>query len=88
MAGKKLQRKRLENVLEKFSQKFGKPIRFTFLPAEEYSYRVSITDKFLYDIMVNKKVVIKDEMKKVLEALQEQKKLEALKEAEGSESSE
>lgn len=85
MAGKKLQRKRLENVLEKFSQKFGKPIRFTFLPAEEYSYRVSITDKFLYDIMVNKKVVIKDEMKKVLEALQEQKKLEALKEAEGSE---
>ena len=75
MAGKKLQRKRLENVLEKFSQKFGKPIRFTFLPAEEYRYRVSITDKFLYDIMVNKKLVLKDEMKKVLEELNAQRKI-------------
>ena len=61
MAGSILDRKRLEPLLARFSQKFGQPIRYSFFPIDEYRYRLSITDRFLYDIMISKKIVVKDE---------------------------
>ncbi len=61
LAGATFDRKRLEPLLARFSQKFGKPIRFSFFPIDDYRYRLSITDRFLYDIMIGKKIVVKDE---------------------------
>lgn len=62
LAGKMLDRKRLEPLLSRFSQRFGQPIRYSFFPIDEYRYRLSITDRFLYDIMIGKKIVVKDEV--------------------------
>ena len=62
LAGTTFDRKRLEPLLARFSQKFGKPIRFSFFPIDDYRYRLSITDRFLYDIMIGKKIVVKDDL--------------------------
>lgn len=58
----RVNRRKLEALLEKFSENFGSQLRYTTMTAEEYNYRKEITDKFLYDIINRTKVVVIDKL--------------------------
>lgn len=51
-------KKRVAEVLGKFSKRFGQDLRYTVITPEEYKYRHDITDRFLFDILGRKKVVL------------------------------
>lgn len=56
-------KRRLLSLIEKFERVSRHNIRYTILTPSEYKYRKDVTDKFLYDILENKKIVILDKMK-------------------------
>lgn len=58
----RVNKKKLNNLLEKFSETFGQELRFTSMTTDEYKYRKDITDKFLYDIINRDKVVVVDKL--------------------------
>ena len=58
----RVNRKKLDILLEKFSENYGQELRFTTMTADEYNYRKDITDKFLYDIINRNKVVVIDKI--------------------------
>ena len=58
----RINRKKLELLLEKFSENFGQELRYTTMTTDEYNYRKEITDKFLYDIINRTKVVVIDKI--------------------------
>lgn len=58
-------RKKLQVLLEKFGDSFGQKIRFTAMDLKEYNYRKEITDKFLYDLLTRKKIIVLDKINKV-----------------------
>lgn len=60
----KVSRTRLLKLLEKFKETFGTQLRFTVMEPDEYSYRYDITDKFLYEILNGKKIVVVDKREK------------------------
>lgn len=53
-------KKRLRPIIDKFEKILQHNIRYTIMNLAEYKYRKEVTDKFLYDILENKKVVIID----------------------------
>lgn len=53
-----LQRKKLDVLLEKFKEQFGRQLRFTIMTPDEFQYRKDVTDKFLYEILNGKKVMV------------------------------
>ncbi|MBI2415477.1 MAG: transcriptional regulator [Candidatus Kerfeldbacteria bacterium] len=55
-----LPKKHLVALLEDCNAKFGRELRYTIMPTEEYHYRRSVTDKFLYAILHNQQVVVID----------------------------
>lgn len=58
-------RKKLNNLLEKFGDSFGQKLRFTAMDLKEYNYRKEITDKFLYDLLLRKKIIVLDKLNKL-----------------------
>jgi len=60
----RVNKKRLTQVMRRFQTDLHIPIRYTLLSKNEYEYRMDITDRFLYDIIESKKIVVVDEMKK------------------------
>ena len=60
----RLNKKRLAQVMRRFQIELRIPVRYTLLSKNEYEYRMDITDRFLYDIIESKKIVVVDEMKK------------------------
>ena len=60
----RVNKKRLTQVMRRFQTDLHLPIRYTLLSKNEYEYRMDITDRFLYDIIESKKIVVVDEMKK------------------------
>lgn len=58
-------RKKLLSCIGKFEKILKRPIRYTFMTPSEYKYRKDVTDKFLYDILENKKIVILDKMQNI-----------------------
>jgi 23S rRNA pseudoU1915 N3-methylase RlmH len=58
----KVNPKRMKSVVKKFERDLGREINYTLLSAQEFKYRRDITDKFLYSILDNKKVVVVDQL--------------------------
>lgn len=58
----KVNRTKLKTLLNKFQKNFGRQIRFTIMTKDEYAYRHDVTDKFLYEILNGRKLVLVDKL--------------------------
>ena len=53
-------RRRLQRLMATFQERFDRELHYTVLTRQEYQYRHSLTDRFLYSIMVGPKIVVID----------------------------
>jgi DNA-binding Lrp family transcriptional regulator len=53
-------RKKLAKVVRDFEKELNRNINYTFMSVQEFRYRHDITDRFLYDILEGRKIVIID----------------------------
>jgi hypothetical protein len=53
-------RKKIARLVKSFEKDFGREINYAIMSRQEFKYRKDITDKFLYSILENKKVVMVD----------------------------
>jgi len=60
----KIDKKRLKKLIKKFERELGREINYTVMGVREFEYRMDVTDKFLYSILENKKIVVINEMGK------------------------
>ncbi len=51
-------RRRLAQLVKSFEKDFGRPINYSVMSRGEYRYRKDITDRFLYSVLENKKIVM------------------------------
>ncbi|MDO8560217.1 MAG: hypothetical protein Q7S23_04275 [bacterium] len=56
-------RKRLSRLMGQFERELDHPINYTVMTVAEFRYRHNITDKFLYTILENKKLVVIDRLR-------------------------
>lgn len=56
-------RKRLANMMHHFERELDHGINYTVMNPGEFYYRHNITDKFLYTILENKKIVVIDRLR-------------------------
>ncbi|MFA6533680.1 MAG: hypothetical protein WCT37_00740 [Patescibacteria group bacterium] len=54
---------KLTKLIRRFERELNYEINFTLMPLSEYQYRKDITDRFLYSILENKKIVVVDNFK-------------------------
>lgn len=52
----------LSEIVSGFEKRLEREINYTIMPMKEYEYRQEITDRFLYDILVNEKIVLVDKI--------------------------
>ena len=52
----------LAKIIKQFERELDRPINYTVMSVQEYRYRQDITDRFLYDILENQKIVIVDKL--------------------------
>lgn len=52
----------LVRIIKQFEEKMQREINYTTMSLKEFEYRRDITDKFLYDILVNTKIVAIDQI--------------------------
>ncbi|MEK7570542.1 MAG: hypothetical protein AAB515_03845 [Patescibacteria group bacterium] len=57
-------RLKLRRMVRRFQREMDHDLRYTVLTQKEYQYRKDITDRFLYDILENRKIVLVDKYKK------------------------
>lgn len=60
----KVNRRKLKRLMSKFQKNLGREINYTVMSKQEFQYRRDITDRFLYNILENKKIVIVDKLNK------------------------
>lgn len=60
----RVNRSSLKGIMRKLQKNFDAEIRFTVMSPSEFAYRRDITDRFLYGILENKKVVLVNTLKK------------------------
>lgn len=60
----KVNKKKFDRYLKGIAEGLPDELRYTFLPLQDYLYRLEITDKFIYDIWANEKVVVVDKISK------------------------
>jgi hypothetical protein len=53
-----IKKKRLSKLIRKFERELNHAINYTSMTEQEFIYRRDITDRFLYDILEGKKIVI------------------------------
>ncbi len=58
----KINRKKLEKIIRSFERDHGKGINYTLMSEQEFKYRKDITDRFLYDILESRKIIIIDKL--------------------------
>jgi hypothetical protein len=51
---------KLRNLVKNFERELGKPINYTIMSKKDFEYRYEITDKFLYNLLGGKNLVIVD----------------------------
>lgn len=51
-------RKKLAKVVRKFEKELDRSINYTVMTTTEFKYRQDITDRFLYDILEGRKIII------------------------------
>lgn len=61
----KINRKKLNRLMKKFERFFNHEINYTMMTSKEFKYRRDLTDRFLYDILENKKIVMIDKFSKL-----------------------
>jgi hypothetical protein len=59
-----INRVKLRRLMRGFQRSIDHDIRYTIMTKKEYQYRNDITDRFLYDILENRKIVLVDRMNK------------------------
>ncbi len=52
----------LSQIVAQYEKKLEQEINYTTMTLKEYEYRQEITDRFLYDILVNDKIVLVDKI--------------------------
>ncbi len=57
-------KKKLENLIAKLEKNFEQTIRYTAMDNKEFDYRNQVTDKFLFEILEGKKIVLIDNLEK------------------------
>lgn len=55
-------RKRLAKIVHDFEKELNHDINYTVMTRQEFKYRQDITDRFLYDILEGRKIVIVDKI--------------------------
>jgi len=58
-------RRRLGKLVKSFEKDFGRSIDYVVMSRSEFRYRKDITDRFLYSILENKKIVMVNQMDKI-----------------------
>jgi len=61
-----LNRDRLRRLVSKFEKIIGQEIKYTVLSLNDYHVRQSVTDKFLYNILSGKKIVVVNTLKELI----------------------
>ncbi|RJO59476.1 hypothetical protein C4546_01860 [Candidatus Parcubacteria bacterium] len=56
-------RLKLRKLVRKFQREMDHALRFTVMSKREFQYRNDITDRFLYDILENRKIVLVDKLR-------------------------
>jgi len=56
---------KLAGLIKKFEKELNYEINYTLIAPQEFRYRKSVTDRFLYGILESKKIVIIDETEKL-----------------------
>lgn len=59
-----IDRQKLKKLIAKMEKSFEQEIRFTVMSTQEFNYRNQITDKFLFEVMEGKKIVLVDNLNK------------------------
>lgn len=55
-------RRRVSRLIKDFEKSFGRTINYTLMSRQEFKYRKDITDRFLYNILENKKIVMVNDL--------------------------
>ncbi len=55
-------RAKLRRLVRRFQHDMDHDVRYTVLSKKEYQYRNDITDRFLYDILENRKIILVDKL--------------------------
>lgn len=55
-------RPKLDKLIQRFEEDFNATLNYTVMTAKEFQLRRDITDKFLYDILENKKIIAIDRL--------------------------
>lgn len=58
--------KKIKHIIEEYEKNINDVIRYTLMDEKEFNYRKEITDKFLYDILINRYIVIIDKISKLV----------------------
>lgn len=58
-------REKLRRLLRELQRNFDKPLSYTVMTQNEFNYRNSLTDRFLYSILENHKIVLIDKLTKL-----------------------
>lgn len=62
----KVNKTQFDRYLHKIAEGLPTDLRYTFMPFNDYLYRVEITDKFIYDIWAHNKIVVVDKISEKL----------------------
>ncbi len=65
----KLNKKKFEKLLKNFEKYFRREINYTLLDKDEFEYRRSVADRFLYSILDSEKIVMIDEIMNTLKPI-------------------
>jgi len=58
----KVSKSKIEDIIDTMSKEFLDDINYTIMDIKEFNYRKNMTDKFLYSILKNKKIVVIDKI--------------------------
>jgi predicted transcriptional regulator len=62
----KLKKKSIERIIKNFEKSIGREIRYSLFDKEEFNYRRSVADRFLYAILDAEKVIMVDDIMNTL----------------------
>jgi predicted transcriptional regulator len=62
----KLKKKSVERIIKNFEKTIAREINFTIFDKEEFNYRRSVADRFLYSILDSEKIVMIDDIMNTL----------------------
>lgn len=62
-------RQKLASLIREFERELNRSINYTVMSLSEYKYRHDITDRFLYEILEGKKIVVLDRLKHAREEI-------------------